>query len=271
MTVGVSGQLSKNYTNFPNNSSPLREISNGQVRTSFIHEGFYNDTFNLVDSLQNRAFSTELRNPDFNLLGTNGYTPITQADGSGANFSQQWNVFTGGGANAYTITPTPYTMVGYSPSGSNNFVNLAVSALDQALYLYNINYSTTSQFNNVGTYSGKPVTFSTIIENNNDNNATLGFSAFINDVMGLTSNEIEFPSLILRPGINVAPMSGKIPDLRGKTLGANPYIEFRFNVKALNNAPLDCNILYLKAELSNYASPLELNHILEQLICDNLT
>lgn len=252
----------------------ITDLNDNGFRINKDYEGFLTDIFNLSDSLKDRQFAHTTRNPDFNLLGTNGYTPITETDGNDVEFSDKWNVFSGAG-NAYEITPKAYPSVGFSPSGSNNFINFITTVKNSELYFYNKNYSTTGQFNSVGQYSGKKITFSTIIKNNNNNNATFNFSAFINDVTGVVSNLIESSSITLRPGYNLGAMTIQIPELRGLAYGANPFIQLRFNLKNLNgdliDPSLDCDIFYLKSEISDNASFLYVDHILEQLICNNLT
>ena len=79
---------------------------------------FDNGVFTTLDALTYIMNPSVALNADFSTLGASGTTPITQADGDGAEFSDDWNVF--GASNAtYTITPTAYptgAITGTSPS-----------------------------------------------------------------------------------------------------------------------------------------------------------
>jgi len=62
----------------------------------------------------------------------------------------------------------------------------------------------------------------------------------------------------------------ELPTLMDTTL-AGQNTQFRFNIKDLNGGTADFDVYYIKAEMSNLATPLNIDHTLEQLIVDNLS
>jgi hypothetical protein len=230
--------------------------------------GFFTDLYNAVNSGTFRGQTGVLRNPDFNLLSANGLDPVTPLEGSDFEFVKMWYVVTGGGSNDYVLKANPYSQVGYSPSGSNYFMSIVVIDLDEPLYFYNLNYSLTNQFDSVGKYSGKDITFSAILKNNVENGdeaPSISFSAFING-----ADEFRTAGIILQNGYNEIAESIQLPDLFGTEYDADPYIQFRLNIDGIGTNGLDIALAYIKAEISDSATQLEVDHTLEKIICDAL-
>ncbi|MFY4731402.1 hypothetical protein [Nitrospira sp. BLG_2] len=243
------------------------KIVDDEGKMSIERERYDNEIFKAVNSLYNRGFSSFIYNPDFNLLGASGYTPITQADGSDVETVSNWYVVNGGGATTYTIVPTPYPFANKSPSGSLNFLNVKVATLDSALYLYNLNYSTgVQQFNGATKYNGQLLTFSVAYRNNTLEATELSISASIPNI-GL----VETAPLYLYPGKFFVANQLKIPDMGDVDLGANPVVQFRLNINNLFGTPADFDLFYVKGEIGSSPTILQFDHILEQLRCQNLT
>lgn len=242
-------------------------VVNSEGKMSIEREKYDNEIFKAVNSLFNRGFSSFIYNPDFNLLGASGYTPITQADGSDVETVSNWYVVNGGGATTYTIVPVPYPFANKSPSGSLNFLNVKVATLDSALYLYNLNYSTgTQQFNAATKYNGQQLAFSIAYRNNAAKATELSISATIPNI-----GTVETAPLYLEPGRFFVSNLLKIPDMEDIDLGPNPVVQFRVNINNLLGAPADFDLFYIKGEVGSSPTSLQFDHILEQLRCQNLT
>lgn len=243
------------------------KIVDDNGKMSIERERYDNEIFQAVNSLYNRWFGTFIYNPDFNLLGTSGYTPITQADGSDVETVSNWYLVSGGGANAYTITPTPYPFANKSPSGSLNFLNVKVATLDTPLYLYNLNYSTgVQQFNAATKYNAQQLAFSIAYRNNTATAIELSVSATISNL-----ETVETPPLYLEPSQFFTANLLKIPDMGDADLGTNPVVQFRLNINNLFGSAADFDLFYVKGEVGNSPTSLQFDHILEQLRCQNLT
>jgi hypothetical protein len=276
--MAINGKIVNQISRVPYNSSVLTfhaktnpDSSNGDARElnnqlSFPYEGFLNGLQRSASSLLNRSFPSVTLNPDFNLLSANGLNPVTPAQGSNFEALKNWFVVNGGGGNNYTMTPTAYTQLQYAGTGSRYYLNMQIPSLDSPLYLYNLNYSLTDQFNNVGAYNRKKLTFSTIIKNNSSVTSKLRFSAFINP----TSETVNGGAMFVKPGFNELATTISIPELKDIPIGSGAYAQLRFNIEDTYDQPLDMDLYYLKAELSNFATPLEVNHVLENLVCNNL-
>ncbi len=228
-------------------------------------EKFFNNLKNNTQSLINRSFPCELINPDFGILSANGTNPVTEADGTNFELVANWYIETGVG-NAYTMTPTAYTNIPLSGTGSNYYLNLNIPTLNDYLYLYNLNYSLTNEFNSLSKYNGQTITFSSVIKNNDATvRPKIRFSAYIDGY-----GDVQGSGVYLEPdAYNLMSTSLKIPDLRDQVI-AGEQVQFRFNIEDLNGGTADFDIYYLKAELSNYATPLTVNHVFEQFMVTNL-
>lgn len=232
---------------------------------SFEGESFNNDVYINLNSIMSRSFPSFLYNPDFNILGAGGYTPVTQADGTDAELVSNWFIASGGGTNTYTITPTAYTPTEKSPSGSLNYLNVDIANQDSALYFYNINYPSVAQFNAASKYNGQLLALSVGYRNNSGNAIKVNFTADVPTLGAIASQ-----AFTLKPDAFFASGSIQIPNLEGVNLGANPYIQFRLNIQSTYGLPANFDLLYIKGEISNTPTLLEFDHVLEQLRCQNL-
>jgi hypothetical protein len=278
--MAISGRIVNQISNVPTKSDVLTfkqkkypDDSQGDARKltnklTFSFEGFFNSIYRSAYSLLNRSFPCILLNPDFNILSANGTAPITPAQGTNYEVVSNWFLMNGGGSNNYTITPTAYSNVQYAGTGSRYFLNINVPTLDSPLYLYNLNYSLTDQFNSVGAYNRKKVTFSAIMKNNSSESQKARFNLYINS----TGQTVQGGGIFLQPNMmNEIVTTIEVPDLNNMPITPGSYIQPQFSIEDIYGSPLDIDLYYLKAEFSNYATPLEVNHVLEQLTCTNLT
>lgn len=252
----------------PDNKSKT-SIAEGTLSTEWEH--FHNDIFNNTSSLSNRGLNVPiplLRNPDFNILSANNYDPVTPLEGSDYEVVGNWFLVNGGGTNDYTITPTAWNSTDNSPTGSLNYINVDITTQDSPLYFYNVNYSTDSpqQFNGAAKYNGQIVTMSMVYRNNTDNEIQCQFTTDTPGY-GLTHSA----QFTLKNTRNFIAARLLFPNFDGTSL-TPPYLtQFRFNISNIFETAANFDIIYLKTEISNVATPLQIDHTLEQLICNALT
>ena len=241
------------------------DIANDGKKSGQDYERFFNEIYSNVGTLQRRQFAGFLANPDFNLLSANVLNPVTELSANNTEIVDKWFVFNAGGTNAFTLTPTAYSSAQNSDTGSLYYLNCSITNINTDFYLYNQNYSTTNQFNSTTKYSNKTVTFSALINNIAGDVTKLRFSAFANGY-GL----IESEGIFLTDGLNAISTTLFLPDFAGNNFGVEPWVQFRLNFVEIYSALSQFDIYYIKAEFSNQASYLEINHILEEIYCNAL-
>lgn len=230
-------------------------------------EGFFRQIGANTNSLIQRQNPSQLLNSNFNILSANSTLPVTPAQGSNYELVKQWYLVNGGGTNNYTITPTAYTNVA---SGlSNYYLNVQIPTQDSPLYLYNLNYSLTSQFNSIAAINQQPVTFSWSIINNLSNVAGMQFSVALSTGAEYLSKFIYLTQGRGPNGDNSLTLDPI--DLTGDAYSPSDIAQFRVYFSQVSNSPIDLNVAYIKAELSEMPSPLEINPVLESYLCTNLT
>lgn len=195
-------------------------------------------------------------NANFATLGSSGLTPITQADGDGAEFSAGWNVY--GAANAtYTITPTPYptgAITGSSPStipsGSAYYINLAVTAHNgNDFYFYQ------QQAGKIRKYQQDYFTYGIIAYNNQ--NKVIKIRLEMYNFYDPTGTLIADNSMYLQPGLNRITSQIKTESLSGETIGAGNYVQFRLAFRDLVDGTADINFYQIKCEFGTVSTLLE--------------
>lgn len=214
-----------------------------------------------VGSLNQRGFNCEFRNPDFNFLTMAGLTPVTDLDPSDSEIVKNWFAVFGGG-NTFSITPTAYMTNGHLGTGSRYYLNVNISNLVSELQLYNLNYSVNS--NSRAKYSSQTVSLSGIFLNNLNNFPEISFTA--SDDSGIIG---ETPNIVLQPGYNLVNIQMEIPDLSETPADTANQLVFNTNFKKTDGS-CDTNIYYLKSEISDSASPLIIDHNLENLLINSL-
>jgi len=235
-------------------------------KISIDYQRFFQNHHLFTEAVKNRAFDCFTLNPDFNILSSNGTAPVTEGDPNDTEFVKKWFLYNGGGSNAFTLTPTAYTSTEQGITSSLYYINMQITALDSPLYIYNVNYSTTNQFNGAGVYSGEAVTFSAVVRNNGTNTPKCRFSMMLSD-----GTEVPGPGHFLEPGINSFYTTLIMPDFSATDMGANPFAQPRFIFEDIYSSNTNLDIYYVKGELSNYATPLQINHIVQLLICNTIT
>lgn len=217
---------------------------------------FDNSTFQTLDALTYIMNPSIVNNANFATLGTSGTTPITQADGDGAEFSDEWNVF--GAADAtYTLTPTAYptgAITNISPStiptSSNYYINVAVSShTGGPFYLYQ------QQNNTVRKYQQNFITYGVIIRNNQ--NKVIKIRMELYNFYDPSDNTLADNTIYLQPGLNKITSQVKTESLAGKTIGAGNYTQFRLSFRDLEDGTADLDLYQLKCEFGKVSTLLE--------------
>lgn len=214
---------------------------------------FDNSVYDTLDALTYIMNPSVVANADFSTLGINGTTPITQADGDGAEFSAHWKVFGAASAN-YIITPTPYptgAIAGTSPStiptASNYYINLAVSAYTSGdFYFYQ------QENNTVRKYQKNFLTYGVLIRNNQDavKKIRMGIFNFYDPSSALTADN----SIYLQPGLNEITAQIQTESLSGKTISGSNYTQFRLNFEDLTDGTANLDFYQLKCEFGKVST-----------------
>lgn len=209
---------------------------------------FYNIISVALQRLTAMSNQSLLLNPNFATLGPGGLTPITQADGDNAQFSQNWYVV-GASAATYTITPTQYPNNSTVQSSSQYYVNNQVSAYSgSGLYYYQ------RQLNTVRQFQQNFITFTLSANNNQSQVIKLRFN--IKSNYGSSSNLIQGSALYLQPGVNLITTTLQTPSLNGITVTSGNYTEFQLSFEDLPDSTCNFDLYYLKAEFGEIATPL---------------
>lgn len=244
-----------------------KEPLNKKFQVNYPWEGFFRSIQLAAAGLINRELPSILLNSDFNILSTNGTTPVTPAQGSNYEVIKQWFLVNGGGTNSYTLTPTAYSNVPEDANLSNYFLNVSITDQNSPLYLYNVNYSQTGKFNSLSQFNSVPVTFSFAANNNTENPVAVWFTVYFSN----TAQELSSKVAYLPAGYTNSAVSLAAIDLTGVGYSPADYAQIRCYVQQVNGDPVDLDINYLKAELADTASYLAINPVLEQFICNNLS
>lgn len=195
-------------------------------------------------------------NANFATLGSGGLTPVTQADGDNAEFSDQWKVF--GASNAtYTITPTTYptgAIANDSPStvqsASNYYINVAVSAYSSGdFYFYQ------RQNNTVRKYQKNFLIYSIVIRNNQTKAIKVRMELY--SFYDPSDSLIADNTVYLQPGLNTLTSRVNTEGLVGKTISGSNYTEFRLSFQDLIDGTADLDLYQLKCEFGTVATLLE--------------
>lgn len=243
----------------------------GNLRTLVTreYEGFFKQLASNTNTLLKRQNPSIFLNSNFNLLSANGVLPVTPAQGSDYELLKKWFVVNGGGINDYTLTPTAYTQINNAgQSASNYFLNVQVNDQDSPLYLYNLNYSQTGQFNSIAPINEQPLSFSWSIFNNTDDLAAMQFSLALS-----TGDEYLSQMVYLEPGYGANgqnSLSFQPIQLTGNPYSPSDFAQMRVYFSQISNKPINLNVEYLKTEFSELASPLIVNPVLESYLCANL-
>lgn len=217
---------------------------------------FDNNVYETLDALTYIMNPSVVANANFATLGSGGTTPITQADGDNAEFSDDWKVV--GAANAtYTLTPTAY------PTGaiSNNSPSTVPSASDYYIHVeidtYNGNglYFYQRENNTVRKYQQNFLTYGVIIRNNQ--NKVIKIRMELYSFYDPSDNLIADNTIYLQPGLNKITSQVNTEKLAGKTISASNYTEFRLSFQDLIDGTADLDLHQLKCEFGKVSTLLE--------------
>lgn len=211
---------------------------------------FLNMVYDALNALSSVSNISVLANANFNTLGSNGYTPITQSNGDGASFVSSWNVF--GASNAdYSIGPDPYPLNSTIISTSLQFSNITISSYTSGdVYIY-------QQIDgNIRQFQSQPLTFTLQCYNNQSVPIKVIFDIFT--YYDTTSLLLSSREMILVPGLNAHVRSINMPSLAGITVGMGPYTQFRIRFTELNAGTANLDIYLLKCESGVLSTPYEL-------------
>lgn len=208
---------------------------------------YNNSVHDVMNGLTYVMNPSVLLNADFSTLGSNGTTPITQADGDDAEFSNHWNVF--GASNAdYTLTPTSYP-TGAIGANSPSLVQSASPYYVNALvtdYTAGEFYFYQRQMDTVRKYQKNDLTFGLVIYNNLSESVVM--QPEIYTFYDPSSAIVTGKPVYLKAGLNKVGVTLRTPDLLGRTLGAGNYTEFRLRFLKLGAPTADLNFHQIKCE-----------------------
>jgi len=190
-------------------------------------------------------------------------SPVTQADGDGAYFSEKWQVF---GASSADYTITKETFDGNSPDqiGSTNYINVYIANYTSgSLYLYQ--RQSGAQF--LRRYQQRVMNFSLQAFNNQNVSIRLLLEIYFYFDTGHASySQAVF---FLEPGENEISSIINTEFIGSNSVGASPYVDFRLNIVGLNNNTADFDLIYLKTEIADQPTILYVDHALEKTRIDN--
>lgn len=262
--------MSKFITNIglpPVTEPQMTQNLSGDVDNSTNWVNYHNQVAEQINSAEFYGNPSELLNSDFN-FNVAIAAPVTQADGDGAYVSEKWQIH-GAAVATYSIAHTAYTATANDPTGSKEYLQVTISnytgnGSNSDFYLYQ--QSAGAQF--LRQYQHRNLSFSCNINNNQSANITCRFEYYFfydgsAPVIKRGSN------FTLQPGNNEISDTFMTDDLLGKTVGAAPYIQFRFVFCTLNANTADISILYLKYEIADEATVLYVDHPLERTRIDN--
>jgi hypothetical protein len=206
-------------------------------------------------------------NSDFNFQ-SGVPSSINQGNGDGALWAQLWKIH-GASIATYTITHTAYSANNDNNStGSLYYVNFDVTnytgdGTGSDFYGY-------QQFNGaqyLQQFQSRIISMSCVINNTQTKSINGKFEIYFNfnesspDVVDMTYSSQVFE---IAAGYNEISAQITTDDLSQYTVGASPYMQFRFVFCNLGDNTANINLQYVKAELADDATILYVDHFLEQ-------
>lgn len=208
---------------------------------------YMQNNFEYLKALRGFAMPTELSNSNFNTLSGKGTTPTTQADGDNTEFIGSWYVVGASVAN-YTITPTAYAANSIVRSASSYYVNTNVTSLTGSpFYFYQ------RQAGTVRKYQSSYITLTLDIENNAARPINMVFQIYSYFDTGNASQT--GAAFTIESGREQLSSTILMPSLRGVTVGAAPYTEFRLFLNNFGGSNANYNVYLIKAEFGEISTP----------------
>lgn len=217
---------------------------------------FDNGIYEALDALTYVMNPSIVANANFAALGSSGTTPITQADGDNAEFSDDWKVI-GATDATYTLTPTAYPtglIANDSPStiqtSSNYYINVNVTSHTGGdFYFYQ------RENNTVRKYQKNFLTYGVIIQNNQSKVIKVRMEVY--NFYDPSDSLLADNTIYLQPGLNRITSQVKTVTLAGLTIGAGNYTEFRMSFLDLVDGTADINLYQIKCEFGKVSTLLE--------------
>lgn len=208
------------------------------------HYDFFNSSSDVQQALFYISNPTILTNGNF----SSGGVLITQADGDNAEFFIGWKVI-GSSVATYTLTPTNYLLNSPIPSASITYSHVVVASYDgvSPFYFYQRQNATLRK------YQSTPLTYGIFIKNNQDKVIKIRMDIY-SFYDGSTPVLKTGKSIYLQPGLNKIASTIQQSTLRGLTVGASSYTEFRLNLVGLNNGTADFEMYYIKCEFGTIST-----------------
>lgn len=190
-------------------------------------------------------------------------TPVTQAAGDGAFFSEKWQV-QGAGVATYSIAQTAYAGNDSDQIGSTTYIAVTVSSYSAGeFYLYQ--RQTGAQF--LRRYQNRKLNLSMLAFNNQTASSTLTFE--VHFFFDPTAETYSGQNLILGTAENEFAGAINTPLIGNAAVGAGAYVEFRLRFVTLNSGTASFNIHYIKTEMADEPTILYVDHALEKTRIDN--
>lgn len=211
---------------------------------------FNNNLNDIANALGFSMNPSVITNANFATLGINGQTPVTQADGDGAEISSGWKVF--GASNAtYSMTSASYANNSTVKSASLYYEHIVVTAHNgQPFYIYQ------RQTVTVRKYQDNFLTYGIIIKNNQNAVKKIRMEVF-SHYNGSPDKSSPGASIYLQPGINSISSMVQTQELNGLTVGNSSYTDFRLNFIDLVDGTADLEIYQIKCEFGNITTLLQ--------------
>lgn len=241
-------------------TDPISQNSSQKIHPDW--QKWYQAIHNQVSSTNYYGYPSLCLNSNF-YWNRGVSSPVTQADGDGAFFSEKWQVHGASAAN-YTLTQTTFNGDNEDNSGSNTYINVSVSSWNgNSFYLYQ--RQSGAQF--LRLYQNRNMQLSAKIINNQNDLDSFYFEVYYYYDTG--TDRYESAVFNLDSGINYVSAEIDIPLIGPQSIGATPYVEFRFVFNNLNNNTADFDLIYIKAEMSDMPTPLYVDAALEKTRIDN--
>lgn len=260
-TAPIYNELANELYEIQNQQNSNEPIAIGKQTPSTWQKWFQN-VHNITSATNYYGYPSVCLNSDF-YWNTAIANPVTQAAGDGAFFSEKWQV-QGAAVATYTLTRTTFTGNDADQTGSTVYVNVAVTAWTGAAFYF---YQRQAGAQFLRRYQGRNLFLSAKIRNNNSESIQMIFDVFF--YYDTSSASFLSKELTIHSGENYLSSLIKPDMLTGLTIGGAPYVEFRLKFVTLPSSVADIDMIYIKAEMADYPTPLYVDHALERPRIDN--
>lgn len=236
---------------------PLKDEMLNKNKPTQPWQAWLSDLFSIINNHSFLCNDSITINPDFHWSRTKGNTP-TNADGE---FVEQWSVISNG--MTFVITPIYYSSTLHSSlTGSDRYINIAITTINANEF--SIYQKIPKKLSKI---QGKKITVSSKIKNNNS--VTVMCYAFIGFDLtgsGTISYSARSKSISLVEGNNDINVTIECPSISVDNQTNVVNIELRLYDLA---DVVNLNLNYVKVELSDTPTSLQVEHALEKFKIDN--